>query len=248
MKENKYDNDIFFEQYSHMTRSVLGLKGAGEWHALRRLLPNLTGKRMLDLGCGYGWHCKYAVEQGAAYVVGIDLSEKMIQKAQEINTDPKIDYQVMAVEDFDYATQQFDVVLSSLTFHYINSFDNICKNVHGCLKEGGDFIFSVEHPVFTAQGKQEWCKHADGQIQHWPVDNYFNEGVRCTNFLGEQVHKYHKTIATYMNDLLSNGFEITQLIEPQPEAEMLDTVEGMRDELRRPMMLIIAARKKKVNG
>lgn len=244
MKENKYDDGIFFEQYSRMARSVLGLQGAGEWYALRGLLPNLEGKQMLDLGCGYGWHCKYAVEHGASGVTGIDLSEKMIRKAQEINADPKINYRVEAVEDFDYSQQQFDVVLSSLTFHYIESFDTICKNVHHCLTGGGDFIFSVEHPIFTAQGAQQWHKNADGEIQHWPVDNYFSEGVRCANFLGEQVRKYHRTLTTYINALLSNGFEIRSLIEPQPEAEMLDKIEGMRDELRRPMMMLIAARKK----
>lgn len=244
MKENKYDNESFFEQYSRMSRSVMGLKGAGEWHILRQLLPNLEGKKMLDLGCGYGWHCKYAVEQGASAVLGIDLSEKMIHKAQEVNADPKIEYQVASVEEFNYTAQQFDVVLSSLTFHYIRSFEAICKEVHGCLNQGGEFIFSVEHPIFTAHGTQEWYRNANGEIEHWPVDNYFQEGLRCTNFLGEQVHKYHKTLTTYINGLLTNGFEILNVIEPQPDAEMLESVEGMRDELRRPMMLIVSARKK----
>lgn len=244
MKENKYDDNSFFEQYSRMTRSVMGLQGAGEWHALRELLPCFKGKSMLDLGCGYGWHCKYAVDHGATSVVGIDLSAKMIQKAQEINADPLIDYRVMAIEDFDYASGPFDVVVSSLTFHYISSFDGICKDVNRCLKSGGEFIFSVEHPIFTAHGTQEWHKNTHGEIEHWPVDNYFSEGVRSANFLGEEVHKYHRTLTTYITKLLFNGFEITNLVEPQPEIEMLNTVEGMRDELRRPMMLIIAARKR----
>lgn len=244
MKENKYDDNKFFEQYSNMTRSVMGLKGAGEWHALRQLMPQLNGKKMLDLGCGFGWHCKYAVEQGAAAVVGIDLSEKMIEKAREINADPRITYDVMSVEDFDYTALQFDVVLSSLTFHYIDSFETICRNVGTALVQGGDFIFSVEHPIFTAQGRQQWHTNAQGEIEHWPVDNYFNEGIRTTNFLGEDVHKYHRTLTTYINGLQTNGFEIINLIEPQPETEMLDKIEGMRDELRRPMMLIISARKR----
>lgn len=244
MKENSYDNELFFEQYSRMSRSQLGLSGAGEWHTLRELLPDLNGRRILDLGCGYGWHCKYAIEQGASYVLGVDLSEKMIQRARQINNDARIEYQVTAVEDFDYTAQLFDVVLSSLTFHYIASFDAICKGVHSCLKSGGEFIFSVEHPVFTAHGTQEWHRDSQGTLLHWPVDNYFNEGIRCSNFLGESVHKYHKTLTTYINGLVSNDFEIINLVEPQPEESMLDQVEGMRDELRRPMMLIIAARKR----
>lgn len=65
MKENKYDDEIFFDRYSQMSRSVNGLKGAGEWHALRSMFPAFKGKRVLDLGCGFGWHCLYAVEHGA---------------------------------------------------------------------------------------------------------------------------------------------------------------------------------------
>jgi ftsJ-like methyltransferase len=244
MKENKYDNDKFFEQYGKMTRSVYGLEGAGEWHALRSVLPEMCGKTLLDLGCGYGWHCKYAAGQGAKKVVGIDLSKKMIDRANEINSDPSIEYHVMAVEDFDFRNNRFDVVLSSLTFHYIESFEKVCVDVHSCLSQGGEFVFSVEHPVFTASGTQEWYRDKKGEILHWPVDNYFSEGSRRANFLGEEVIKYHKTLTTYINGLLKSGFEITNLIEPEPSQELLDTVEGMRHELRRPMMLIISARKK----
>ena len=56
MKENKYDNNIFFEKYSQMERSKEGLAAAGEWETLKSILPDLKGTRMLDLGCGYGWH------------------------------------------------------------------------------------------------------------------------------------------------------------------------------------------------
>ena len=62
MKENRYDDPIFFEKYSHMPRSEHGLEAAGEWEALQTLLPDFAHKRMLDLGCGYGWHCIYALE------------------------------------------------------------------------------------------------------------------------------------------------------------------------------------------
>ena len=69
MKENPYDNPEFFEKYSQMDRSKKGLSGAGEWAALKELLPDFSGKRVLDLGCGYGWHCAYAAEHGAVSVV-----------------------------------------------------------------------------------------------------------------------------------------------------------------------------------
>lgn len=52
MKQNKYDEPEFFASYSKMQRSVSGLDAAGEWHAFRTLLPDLRGKRLIDLGCG----------------------------------------------------------------------------------------------------------------------------------------------------------------------------------------------------
>ena len=80
---NEYDNERFFEEYARMPRSMEGLSAAGEWHQLKPLFPDLRGKRVLDLGCGYGWHCKFAAEQGAAQVLGIDLSERMIREAED---------------------------------------------------------------------------------------------------------------------------------------------------------------------
>lgn len=244
MKENKYDDADFFNQYSHMARSVNGLKGAGEWHVLQKMLPDFKGKRVLDLGCGFGWHCSYAIERGASAVVGIDLSAKMLEEAKKRNHSPFIQYQCVAVEDFGYSPNAYDVVISSLTFHYLKSFSEICRHVHSCLSKGGAFVFSVEHPIFTAYGNQDWYYDENKQPLHWPVDRYFSEGERKATFLGEEMIKYHKTLTTYVNELIKAGFELKELIEPEPEASLLDCVPGMRDELRRPMMLLISAIKK----
>ena len=183
MKKSPYDRERFFEKYSQMDRSRLGLAGAGEWESLEPLLPDFAGKRVLDLGCGYGWHCIYAAEHGAASVTGVDLSP------------------------------------------------------------GGDFVFSVEHPIFTAAGPQEWYYGPDGTPLHFPVDRYFEEGRRTARFLGEDVTKYHRTLTTYLDGLLTGGFQLLRVVEPQPPARMLGQP-GMRDELRRPMMLLVSARKR----
>lgn len=242
MKENKYDDENFFQKYSEMTRSKQGLSGAGEWTELKKILPSFAGKKVLDLGCGYGWHCKYAADQGAAYVLGTDISHKMLKTAQEKNSDPKIAYRCVAMEDLDLPEGAFDVVLSSLAFHYIKDFQSLTARISSWLKRDGKFVFSVEHPVFTAYGTQDWYYDESGKILHFPVDNYYYEGQREAVFLGEPVIKYHRTLTTYLETLIQNRFELQHVIEPRPPKHMMN-LEGMRDEMRRPMMLLVAARK-----
>ncbi|WP_314591521.1 class I SAM-dependent methyltransferase [Paenibacillus terrigena] len=244
MKQNKYDDHGFFEKYSQMPRSTGGLKEAGEWPALRAMLPDLRDKRVLDLGCGFGWHCRYAREQGARSVVGLDLSENMLARARELSDDTAIEYHRIAMEDIDFADGEFDVAISSLALHYIEDLEDVCRKVHHCLVPGGTFILSFEHPIFTARAAQDWHVGSEGERLHWPVDDYQSEGPRYVNFLETEVVKYHRTVATHLNSLIRAGFMITELCEPQPAVELLDKYEGMRDELRRPMFLIILAVKR----
>ncbi len=244
MKQNKYDEQVFFEKYSNMERSKKGLEGAGEWHELEKMLPDFRNKRVLDLGCGLGWHCRYAAEHGARSVIGIDISERMLSEARNKTQSDKIQYIRMPIEDIDFPSDSFDVVISSLAFHYIESFDNIACKVSHCLATGGDFVFSVEHPIFTAYGTQDWYYDEQGNRLHWPVDRYFSEGMRQAIFPGEEVQKYHKTLTTYLNGLLKAGFEITGVVEPMPPENLLASIPGMLEELRRPMMLLVSAKKK----
>lgn len=243
MKENKYDDAKFFEQYSQMARSVGGLKAAGEWPTLQKMLPDLKNKRVLDLGCGFGWHCQYAVEQGAQSVVGVDISEKMLEAARKMHPSLAIEYIRMPIEDIDFPAHSFDVVISSLAFHYIASFGDICKKIQSALSDGGDFVFSVEHPIFTAYGNQDWYYDPQGRRLHWPVDRYFDEGMRKAIFLGETVTKYHKTLTSYVNSLLQTGFQLTGLVEPKVDAAFIQANPGSEDELRRPLFLIVSAKK-----
>ncbi|MFC4099574.1 class I SAM-dependent methyltransferase [Paenibacillus xanthanilyticus] len=240
MKQNKYDEDGFFANYSQMPRSVGGLDAAGEWNEFRAMLPVLAGKRVLDLGCGFGWHCRYAREHGARSVVGVDLSANMLDRARAMTHDPDIEYRQLAMEDIDFADGEFDVVLSSLAFHYIADFADICRRVYRYLAPGGAFVFSVEHPVFTARAAQDWHYGPDGERLHWPLDDYHEEGARQARFLDNDVVKYHRTVSTQLNALLSAGFAITKLSELPPTPELLA---AWKDEFRRPMFLLVAARK-----
>lgn len=244
MKQNIYDDINFFENYSKMPRSIDGLNSAGEWHVLKKMLPDFQGKKVLDLGCGYGWHCIYAKEQGAENVIGVDLSEKMINKAKENSKHLVIEYYQLPIEDIEFEEEQFDIVFSSLTFHYIEDLNVLFRKINRFLKKGGSFVFSIEHPVFTSRPEQDWFKDEKGKILHWPVDHYQEEGLRKTNFLGHQVIKYHRTVASIINTLLDSNFCIRQISEPKPSDEIIARYPEMKDELRRPIFMMVSVTKK----
>ena len=181
--KNEYDNERFFEEYAQMPRSRDGLAAAGEWRQLKPLFPPLQGKTVLDLGCGYGWHCIFAAGQGAARVLGLDLSRKMIEEAGRRNAEEQIEYRVCGMEEYEYPDDTWDCVVSNLALHYIEDIENIFQKVYRTLKPGGVFIFNIEHPVFTAGVGQDgsWCAAilAGGQLFLSGSTEYPFPGVRC---------------------------------------------------------------------
>ena len=208
---------------------------------MRTLLPDLRGKRVLDLGCGFGWHCRYAREQQAQSVVGVDLSENMLARARALTGDEGIEYHRSAIEDIDFAAAEFDVTISSLALHYVGDVRGLFRKVHHCLAIGGEFVFSVEHPIYTARASQQWCLGADGERLHWPVDGYQEEGARYTQWRADKVIKYHRTVSSYVNALVEAGFYISGMEEPGPSPERLAEQPELRDEIRRPMFLFLRA-------
>src|SRR5215216_1522287 len=103
MTQNIYDDAGFFAGYSALPRSIHGLDGAPEWPTLRAGLPDLKGLRVLDLGCGFGWFCRYARSAGAASAIGLDVSERMLARARTETADDAISYARADLEEFTLA-------------------------------------------------------------------------------------------------------------------------------------------------
>lgn len=122
-----------------------------------------------------------------------------------------------------------------MTFHYINDLGKVFQMIMSALREEGSFIFSIEHPIFTAEGSQNWVKTEDGKIV-WPVDTYFKDGERQSEFLGHTITKVHRSLTTLVKLLKDPGFILDNIVEPTPELKYL---ESMPDEWRRPMMIYL---------
>jgi SAM-dependent methyltransferase len=251
MTQNIYDDPGFFAGYSQLPRSVHGLAGAPEWPSLQRLLPDLKGKRVLDLGCGFGWFCRWARAAGAAAVLGLDVSERMLARARAETTDPAIAYRRADLETVDLATMDwgnnvapgpFDLIYSSLAFHYLENLDRLIGQVAAVLAPAGRLVFSVEHPICTAPSNPGWISDAEGR-KLWPVERYLDEGPRATNWLAEGVIKQHRSIATYLNLLLDRGLVLEHLEEWSPSEAQIAAEPSWADERQRPFFLLIACRR-----
>jgi ubiquinone/menaquinone biosynthesis C-methylase UbiE len=242
LTQNVYDTEEFFEGYSRLGRSVAGLDGAAEWPALHAMLPALRGLRLLDLGCGFGWFCRWARRQGAAHVLGIDVSERMLARARADTDDSAITYTRADLEHLELPPASFDLAYSSLVLHYIERLEALLAEVHRALVPGGYLVFSVEHPIYTAPADPRWSVDVAGRTT-WPVDGYLDEGPRSTDWLARGVIKQHRTVATYLNTLLHLGLAIAHVEEWGPTEEQVASRPGLADEHHRPPFLLVAARR-----
>jgi ubiquinone/menaquinone biosynthesis C-methylase UbiE len=240
--QNIYDNAAFFAAYGRLPRSVSGLNGAPEWPALQALLPDLRGLRVLDLGCGFGWFCRWAREHGAAHVQGIDVSANMLARAREMTRDMAITYVRADLETVELPKTAFDLAYSSLALHYVQDLDGLMARVHAALVPGSRLVLSVEHPLMTAPSNPGWSIHASGH-KTWPVERYLDEGARTTDWLAKGVIKQHRTLATYLNMLVGSGFGLMHIEEWGPTPEQIAAEPDWADERQRPPFLLVAARR-----
>lgn len=240
MAQNIYDNPEFFTGYSQLDRSVHGLAGAAEWPALRALLPDLHGLRVVDLGCGFGWFCRWVREQGAAQVLGFDLSERMLDRAHTMTSDTAITYVRADLERLELPEASCDLAFSSLALHYLADLEPLLAEVQRALIPGGRFVFSVEHPIYTAPAHPGWQVEVDGR-KTWPVDGYLSEGPRTTDWLAPGVIKQHRTLGTYLNLLIRLGFTLLHVEEWGPSVAQVVGRPEWAEERERPMFLLISA-------
>lgn len=267
-----YDNDVFFHKYSAFPRAIQGEKGASEWPELQRMLPSdYNGKKVLDLACGEGWFARWCVSRGAREVDACDISVNMLRKAESRTTTAKsqadklsapattvhiatdvdnayregvINYSRVDMEELVLQTgPPYDLVFCGLALHYIVNITNVVQQVHTSLVPGGLFVFSIEHPFLTAPTRPGFTKTADGEVDQWPVDSYFDEGERSVNWIVKDVKKQHRTLSTYFALLVDAGFEVVRMDEwgatEQKTRKHPDWVEGVC-----PRFLLMTARKK----
>lgn len=245
MEQNIFDNETFFDGYRALRERDNNLNVLLEQPAMARLLPDMAGKSVLDLGCGYGHNCMDFVKRGAVEVVGVDISEKMLEVAKSESVHEKIKYINMSMTDIKSLNKSFDLIYSSLAFHYIEDFSGFAKNMYSVLNSGGWLLFSQEHPIpmATVDGKGHFNFDENGERVSYTFSDYHREGKRVISWFVDGVVKYHRTFGSIMTALAEAGFVINTVEEPLPEKWALEKLPSLNREFIKPNYLIVKARK-----
>lgn len=220
MNQNIYDNEEFFKGYKNLRKQFDSANELIEIPQFFNLIGDVAGKTILDLGCGAGDHDRKLIELGAKSILGIDLSEKMINEAKKTTDNNKITYKVMSMTDIDKLDQKFDLVVSSLAIHYIEDYDLLCKKVYNILNDGGRFIFSNGHPMDSAVILKNYEENfvIINDKKYFLLSDYNNEGKRISHWFVDGVETYHRNISHLINGLIDAGF-IIERVEESTAAE-----------------------------
>jgi SAM-dependent methyltransferase len=235
-----YDEAKVFETYITHRSNSESPNETIEQPILWDLIADPKGLKILDLGCGDARIAKRFREAGAKSYLGIEGSRRMFNLAKQNTEIGYSDVTLSWVEDYIPPENAFDLVVSSLAFHYIADLSSLLRKANRSLRSGGRLIFSVEHPVITS------CNQAletSAIRQAWIVDNYFERGERTVQWMGDNVTKYHRTIEDFLNALKSADFTLQQLRESDPPRELFKDESLWSRRRRIPLFLFLAASK-----
>lgn len=231
MKQNIYDHPVFFESYKDLRNNDKGMNELLEQPTMNRLMRSIKGKTILDLGCGMGHQIKSLLNQEPEKIVGVDISEKMLAEAKKKVSSSIVRFVCQPVEEYDFTEVQFDLILSSMTLHYIADLKTLFQKIYASLKPQGQFLFSIEHPINTAM-----LQPLDNVLSRM---NYAIEGSRKQDWFVKDVIKYHHKTSTIIEIALDAGFVLKNLQEPTPDKKLLERRPDFKKHIEYPPMLIL---------
>ena len=216
-----------------------------EQSAMYKYMPDVFGKRVLEIGCGYGRNCRYFAENGAVKVLGTDISRKMLQVAKRKSLGQPIEYRLLEPEKVVEIGKKFDMIYSSFVFHYVEHFDKLIAELNSLLNKDGVLLFSQKHPIITASldRKPGWNYDERGKEISYTFSNYHQSGKRGSNWFIDEDIVYHRTFGDIVTTLGQNGFYVEIADETKPTPFLLKQYPQLEKEMLKPSFLIIKARK-----
>ncbi len=167
----------------------------------------------------------------------------MIARAKASTNDPAIEYRIGDIDSLELPEESFDLIFSSLTFHYVEDFARLIRMIGAALVPKGALVFTIGHPIFMAPARPRWTLDEDGN-HTWPLNRYSVEGERRTDWITKGVVKFHRTLGTTLNTLIGSGNELCRVEEFAPTPEQVVDRPDLAEEVERPMILLISAKKR----
>lgn len=205
-----------------------------EFPAMKELVPDVAGRRVLDAGCGHGRYAEWLLECGAA-VVAVDSNAGMLERARRRLGDRAAVHRGDVTERLEFADDgEFDGVVCGLSLHYVEDWREPFAEFARVLRPGGFLAFSAQHPVdeyvaFDAENYFETERH----LMTWSAD-------------GEEVDVpfYRRPLSEAINPLVETGFRIDELVEPTPRASFAERKpESYEKRLTYPTFMCVRATK-----
>ena len=211
------------------------------------LLGDVYAKRILDAGCGDGYFSRKLRSRGAI-VTGVEAAKEMLALAtgEESKAQPAISYHLGSVSSMEFlADGIFDTVITNNVIQDVEKYQEAFKEFNRVLRPGGEYIHVENHPCFLLSGAG-WVRDEQGNRLYRKVDHYFNREPFLTQWRSDSGMEpsvvWHRTLSDIMNSLISVGFHITRVIEPEPPESWRDN-ERQNDAFRIPEFLVIVCKK-----
>jgi len=224
-----YDDPELAAAYARVSASNVA-NAAYERPAIRELLWDAGERDVLDAGCAAGEHAAWLVERGAR-VVALDVSETMVRLARERLGERAPVLRVDLEETLPFGEATFDIVVSSLTMHYLRDWTMPLREFVRVLRPGGKLVLSTHHPYLTVEAVAEY--HAIAQVEEaW------------SGFAAEPVpvRFFHRPLERIVGAGLAAGFVLCGLHEPLPTRDADTRDAAFAAQLRaRPGFLIVEA-------
>jgi SAM-dependent methyltransferase len=235
------DDPIALEAYEILAEayaSVIDTKPHNAYYerpATLSLLPEVSGKRVLDAACGPGVYAEWLLSRGAE-VVGVDASPKMVELARR-RLGPTVNvHHADLIRPLTFLdSESFDIVLSPLTMNYIKDWQPVFREFYRVLRPGGYFIFSVTHPSFD--------------YVYFKSSNYFETELVGSEWKGfEKIKVYmpsfRRSLEATLNPVIEASFRLEKILEPRPTEEFKKAEPVDYEKLlEQPIFLCIRARK-----
>jgi SAM-dependent methyltransferase len=176
-----------------------------------RLLGDLRGRRVLELGCG-GAQCSIAFAKQGATAIGVDISAAQLAYARQLCEAEEVKVELRHGDLADLAflrADSIDLVFSAYAFGYVEDLNRVFRQVHRVLKVGAPLVFSLQHPAYSMIDD-------DADPGLLVRRSYFDRSPIEFKWGGIDFVSYHHTFADLYMGLNRASYRVDLILEPEP--------------------------------